>query len=80
MAIKYLDAKRLQGTNAERLAMSPNATWTTPTNFTSATAGQIAKSGGSGAGTATSTAQSAQDDAFEQYTFKWVSGLTYYCG
>jgi len=54
-----------------------DADWTTSTNFTSTTSGQIAKSGGISAGTEVSTAQSAQDDAFEQFTWKWVSGLTY---
>jgi len=77
MAVKYLSGNRIWGTNAERLAMSPDATWSTPTNFTSSTSGQIAKSGGSGAGTTTSTAQSAQDEDFVQFTWKWVSGLSY---
>ena len=53
------------------------ATWTTPTNFTSPTDGQIAKSGGVSTGTTVSTAQNALNDDFEEFTWKWVSGLTY---
>lgn len=55
-----------------------DATWSTPSgNWSVPTAGQISKVGGTGSGSEVSTAQSAQDDAFEQFTFKWVSGLAY---
>ena len=54
------------------------ADWSIPSaNWESLSAGQITKSGGSGAGTEVSTAQSAEDDAFVQFTWKWVSGLAY---
>ena len=60
------------------VALAVDADWSIPSgNWVSSTAGQITKSGGTGAGSEVSTAQSAQDDAFEQFTWKWVSGLAY---
>jgi len=60
------------------VAVAVNADWSIPSgNWESSTPGQITKSGGTGAGTEVSTAQSAQDEAFEQFTWKWVSGLAY---
>jgi len=60
------------------VAEAVNADWSIPSaNWESPSAGQISKVGGVGSGTEVSTAQSAQDEAFVQFTWKWVSGLSY---
>ena len=55
MAVKYLDAKRLQGTNAERLGMNLGVTPTAPTVDTTTASGYVILKYLSGIGTFTPT-------------------------
>jgi len=78
MAVKYLDAKRLQGTNAERLGSTTLLTWNTPLDNADQSAGILTKNLASSLFTdcCNSTSDAETYDAGTDYYFTYNGSVT----